>query len=171
MSKIIIAAGVVGVVILIECGMAFMLIPSTADLEAQVKATNAAPADSPAAETPSGSGETKPTSSTEPEAEQDLGKFNVVVHQPATNVTLRINFQLVAAVLAKDTSEITTLLENNKHRLRDQVIYEIRNSDVNDLTDPGLGLIKRKILAKSNELLGKPLFKAIYFSEFSFIEQ
>jgi flagellar FliL protein len=49
--------------------------------------------------------------------------------------------------------------------------FEIRNSRVEDLTDPGLALLKRKILAKSNELLGKLLLKAVLFSDFSYIEQ
>ena len=40
-----------------------------------------------------------------------------------------------------------------------------------DLADPGLGLIKRRILEKSNALLGKPLLRAVVFSEFSYMEQ
>jgi hypothetical protein len=51
------------------------------------------------------------------------------------------------------------------------VIFEIRNSRVEDLVDPGLALLKRKILAKSNELLGQPVLRAVLFSDFSFIEQ
>src|SRR5262245_42521211 len=30
-----------------------------------------------------------------PEIEVDLGKYNIVVHHPASNVTLRVNFHLV----------------------------------------------------------------------------
>ena len=51
------------------------------------------------------------------------------------------------------------------------MIFEIRNCRVEDLTDPGLALLKRKILAKSNELLGKPMLHTVLFSDFSFIEQ
>jgi flagellar FliL protein len=32
-------------------------------------------------------------------------------------------------------------------------------------------LLKRRILAKSNDLLGKPLLHSIVFSDFSFVEQ
>jgi len=42
---------------------------------------------------------------------------------------------------------------------------------VTDLTDAGLGLLKRKILEKSNRILGRPLLQTIIFSEFSFVEQ
>jgi flagellar FliL protein len=55
--------------------------------------------------------------------------------------------------------------------MRDHVLFEIRNSTIEDLTDPGLALLKRKILAKSNELLGKPILRTVLFSDFSFIEQ
>lgn len=70
-----------------------------------------------------------------------------------------------------DSEDFTHLLEKNQHRLRDQIIFEIRNAQLSDLTDPGLGLIKRRILAKSNDLLGQPLLQNVVFSEFSFIEQ
>jgi flagellar FliL protein len=94
-----------------------------------------------------------------------------VVHQPASNLTLRINFHLIGTVMEEDKEAFTHLLAKNQHRLRDQVIFEVRSCELSELTDPGLALIKRKILAKSNELLGKPLLKAVVFSEFAFIEQ
>lgn len=168
MTKIIIAAVVVSVVILLECAMAYTLIPSSADIEARLKEEQAANVETPEK---TDMGEPEPDTLGEPEVEKDLGKYYVVVHQPSTNVTLRINFHLVASVLEKNSTSLDDLLKKNQHRLRDQVIFEVRNSDVNDLTDPGLGLIKRKILGKSNELLGAPLLQAVYFSEFSFIEQ
>lgn len=105
------------------------------------------------------------------EVEVELGKFNLMVHEPASNITLRINFHLVGTVEDGDSEDFSHLLEKNQHRLRDQIIFEIRNAQLSDLTDPGLGLIKRRILAKSNDLLGQPLLQNVVFSEFSFIEQ
>lgn len=116
------------------------------------------------AKVPAGSG-------TGGEVEVELGKFNLMVHEPASNVTLRINFHLVGTVEDGDSEDFSHLLEKNQHRLRDQIIFEIRNAQLSDLTDPGLGLIKRRILAKSNDLLGQPLLQNVVFSEFSFIEQ
>ena len=60
---------------------------------------------------------------------------------------------------------------NWQHRLRDQAIFEIRNCQIDDLTDPGLAVLKRRILAKSTDLLGKPLLRSVVFSDFSFVEQ
>jgi len=62
-------------------------------------------------------------------------------------------------------------LERVENRLRDKVIFEIRNSNLNDLTDPGLALIKRRILEKSNQLMSKPIIQSIIIPEFSFVEQ
>ena len=63
------------------------------------------------------------------------------------------------------------MLKKQKNRFRDQVITTIRNSQIADLADPGLGLIKRQILAKTNALLGEPLVKEVVFSDFVVVEQ
>ena len=88
-----------------------------------------------------------------------------------SNVTLRVNFHLIGTVLTDEQHEFEELLSKNQHRLRDQAIFEIRNCQIDDLTDPGLALLKRRILAKSNDLLGKPLLHSVVFSDFSFVEQ
>lgn len=233
MSKTIIAAAVVGIVILVECALAYMFIPSTAQVASRLEEHSATESehgaedphkhetakepdkhgadakhgshDKPAAKghgdahgkpaepakgghgAPAAGGHGAPAAgghggghgaapAAKPidphsEIEMDIGKFNVVVHQPAANVTLRITFHLIGTAIGADNDELTELVKNNQHRLRDQVIFEIRNSDPAELTDPGLALIKRRILAKSNALIGKPMFRAMLFSEFSFIEQ
>ncbi|MGV3605094.1 MAG: flagellar basal body-associated FliL family protein [Planctomycetaceae bacterium] len=105
------------------------------------------------------------------EVEMDLGKYNIMVYHPAQNMTLKINFHLIGTVTEGEETDASTLFTHVEHRLRDQIIFEIRNSTPADLTDPGLGLIKRKILAKTNELLGQPLLQNIVFSDFTYLEQ
>jgi flagellar FliL protein len=164
MVKTIVVAAIVAVVILGECLFAYMLIPSRADLEKWSTAKAAKHAEEGhAAQEHKGEGK--------PETEVDLGKYNVVVHHPASNVTLRVNFHLIGTVLTAEHHEFEELVAKNQHRLRDQAIFEIRNCQIEDLTDPGLALLKRRILAKSNDLLGKPLLHSIVFSDFSFVEQ
>jgi flagellar FliL protein len=164
MAKTIIVAVLVTVVILTECAFAYLLIPSRGDLEAWATAKAAK-------EHTTGETASKPKAEGKKEVEVDLGKYNVVIHQPAANVTLRINFHLIGTVLDEEHHEFEELLQKHQHRLRDQAIFEIRNSQVEDLTDPGLALLKRRILAKSNDLFGKPLLRSVVFSDFSFIEQ
>jgi hypothetical protein len=165
MLKPIIVAVIVAVVILMECGFAYVIIPSRTDLEKWSAAKVAKEAEEGHAAQEHHKTEGKP------QAEVDLGKYNVVVHHPASNVTLRVNFHLIGTVPMEELHEFEELLAKNQHRLRDQAIFEIRNCQIDDLTDPGLALLKRRILAKSNDLLGKPLLHSIVFSDFSFVEQ
>jgi flagellar FliL protein len=100
-----------------------------------------------------------------------LGEFSVTAYQPATNTTLRIEFNLYGTVGVKEQKEFMTLLEENQHRFREQVIVIVRSAEITDLTDAGLGLIKRKIMEKTNRMIGKPYLQSVIFSDFSFIEQ
>jgi hypothetical protein len=101
----------------------------------------------------------------------DLGKYNIVVHQPMSQVTIRVNFHLIGTVGGEQATEFEAMLAKNQHRLRDHVIFEVRNCQPDDLLDPGLALLKRRILTKSNDLMGKPLLHSIVFSDFAFLDQ
>ncbi|MGI8977794.1 MAG: flagellar basal body-associated FliL family protein [Pirellulaceae bacterium] len=176
MLKPILIAVFISVVILGECAVAYLLIPSTSDLEGWAKKKQAEHATADEHATPGehgqeGKEEHQNEHSAEHDAEVELGKFNVIVHKPVENLTMRINFHLIGTVPEKEHLEFEELYTKCEHRLRDQIIFEIRKSDVADLSDPGLALLKRKILAKSNELLGKPMLRTIVFSDFAFIEQ
>jgi flagellar FliL protein len=170
MLKPILVAVFISAVILVECAFAYLLIPSTTDLETWAKKKEGDPA--VAAEHGKEAPEEHPGEhSAEHEAEVELGKFNVIVHKPADNLTMRVNFHLIGTVPEKEHKEFEELYTKCEHRLRDQIIFEVRKSDVAELSDPGLALLKRKILAKSNELLGKSMLRTVVFSDFAFIEQ
>lgn len=164
--KTLLVAGFVGAVILVECFAAWMVIPSTADIEAHVKAR-----------TPEKHGDDEEHSEHDSHGEShgasvevELGKYNITVTRPASEITLKVSFVLIGTVAEHDHTPFEDLLAKNQHRLRDKIIFEIRNCELADLTDPGLGLIKRRILAKSNELLGKPILESVVFSEFSYTQ-
>lgn len=103
--------------------------------------------------------------------EVDLGEFSVTSYQPVSATTLRIDFHLYGTVGIENERKFLALMDENLHRFREQVIVIIRSAEITDLTDAGLGLIKRKILGKTNRTLGKPMLRTVIFSEFSFIEQ
>lgn len=185
MSKTIIVGVLVALVILTEGLFAWFLIPSTADVQAW--ATAKAEAEHAHAEEASeGSGHESDAEAGsdehakgghgkskhgEHEHEVDLGKYNIVVHQPMSQVTIRVNFHLIGTVGEEQSAEFDAMLAKNQHRLRDHVIFEVRNCQPDDLLDPGLALLKRRILTKSNDLLGKPLLHSIVFSDFAFLDQ
>jgi flagellar FliL protein len=105
------------------------------------------------------------------QTEVDLGEFTVTAFQPLSNTTMRIDFHLYATTRKEEVEAFEAAWRENQHRLRDQVIVTVRSSELGDLTDAGLGLIKRRILEKTNRTLGKPYLRSVIFSDFSFIEQ
>lgn len=113
-------------------------------------------------------GTTKSHGSTQ---EVDLGEFTVTAYQPVSSSTLFISFHLYGSVSERQAEEFNKRMEDNKHRIRDNVIVIVRSAEITDLTDAGLGLIKRRILETTNKALGKPLLQGVMFSEFSFVEQ
>ena len=105
------------------------------------------------------------------EMEVDLGEYSVTAFQSTSNTTLRIDFRLYGTVKGDNQKEFAKLMEENKHRFREQVLVTVRSANVSDLTDAGLGLMKRKILERANRTLGKPLLQSVVVSDFSFVEQ
>ena len=105
------------------------------------------------------------------ETEVDLGEYCVTAFQSASNTTLRIDFHLYGIVKLESQKEFQKLMDDNKHRLREQVLMTVRAADIADLTDAGLGAMKRKIFERANRTLGKPLLLSVVVSDFSFLEQ
>jgi flagellar FliL protein len=103
--------------------------------------------------------------------EVELGIYNITRFNPATETTLAIDFELFGTVLASDKAEFEHEFEKNKARFREQVTLTLHGAESADLTDAGLGLIKRQILEKTNRALGQPLLKEVLFSKFSFVER
>jgi flagellar basal body-associated protein FliL len=163
-SKLLIPLFIAGVVA-VECGMAIWLLPAAADPSALAQPTLQALPEPAAAE------EAESGKESIAQAEVDLGAFTVTSFQPSSNSTFRIDFHLYGIVNAPEKEQFLLLLEENKHRFRDQIIVTIRSAEIADLSDAGLGQLKRKILEKTNRMLGKPLLRSIIFSEFLFIEQ
>jgi flagellar FliL protein len=155
----------VALVIAVECAVAYWYLPQT--VETAALAGSAVENKGESKTTPKKEAEKEPNS----QVEVDLGEFNVTAYQPASNTTLRIDFHLYGTVAALEQKEFMTRLEENLHRFREQVIVTVRSSEITDLTDAGLGLVKRKIMDKTNRMLGKQLLQTIIFSDFSFIEQ
>jgi flagellar FliL protein len=157
----------VGAIIAVECLVAYLYIPTpaqTAAMAAVVSSTD--PENGSSADF-----EEQATAGLEDQLEVDLGQFHVIAFQPVSNTTLRIDFHLFATINRDEETDFNQAWDENMHRIRDQVIMTVRGCELSELTDAGLGLIKRKILEKSNRTLGKPLLQAVVFSEFSFIEQ
>jgi len=156
-------------VIVVECMIAYLWLPDSAQTAAMASAALQAKAQT--ADLLDQQPDAPDKQELADQIEVDLGEFSVTSFQPVSNTTLRIDFHLFGTVNAEDEKQFLALMEENLHRFREQVIVTVRSADITDLTDAGLGLVKRKILEKTNRTLGKPLLRVVIFSEFSFIEQ
>ena len=155
------------VLIGVECAVAIMFIPSAEETRAMAQKIMGGDGGIVLPEE-NEEGEAKEK---DPTVEVFLGEFHVSVFQPLSNTTVRIDFELYGTVLAEEQITFDELYLENQHRLREQVIVTLRSTEMTDLADAGLGLIKRKILETTNRILGKAVVKEVVFSDFSFIEQ
>jgi flagellar basal body-associated protein FliL len=168
--------GILSAIVLVQCLVAYMLFPSGGENAANASSKT----ESPAAEA------IHRAAAVQEQTEVDLGAFSLTVYNPNANNNLLVDFHLFGTVLGSggeptaekepsaeegDAAKLEKLLKGHKHRFRDQILAIVRNSQITDLSDPGLGLLKRQILAKTNALLGEPLLKEVIFSDFVVVEQ
>jgi flagellar FliL protein len=170
--RLVQAVAFVSVIVIVEIVVASMLTPSaeeTARLAQELAAASAGESaqedDAPGAkDSHSGTQHGKLR-------EVELGIYNITRYNPTTNTTLAIDFELYGAVLADDQSRFQHEFEQSKARIREQIVMTLHGAESADLTDAGLGLIKRRILEKTNRALGEPLLKEVLFSKFNFVER
>ncbi len=168
--KIVKAIAFVSILVIVQVVGASMFIPSAADTVRLAKQYVAATAGEAAA-AGSHEAEAGDHAAVEDTVEVELGTFNITHFNPASNATLSIDFELYGSVLATDQVEFEHLLEKNKVRVREQVLMTLHAAQSKDLSDAGLGLIKRQILEKTNRALGHPMLHEVLFSKFNFVER
>jgi flagellar FliL protein len=165
-GKLLIGAFMVSVV-MVECALAYFMIPSAEQVAALAEKNIEKKL--PASLHPEPEDEHK--ESAKGMIEVDLGEYSVTVTRPNSPTVLRVDFHLVGTAEEEHQTEVKESFNRNVHRFRDMVISEIRHLETTDFADPGLALIKRRILEKSNTLFGKPILKSLVFPDFSYFEQ
>jgi flagellar FliL protein len=170
MFRLVKAVAFVSVIVVVEIVGASMLVPTAQETERLAHELAAASAGEAAAEHEEHAEESSHESGHNLR-EVELGIYNVTRFNPATNTTLAIDFELFGTVLADDVTDFEHAFENSKARIREQVTMTLHGTDSANLTDAGLGLIKRQILEKTNRALGEPLLKEVLFSKFNFVER
>ncbi|HAN96447.1 MAG TPA: hypothetical protein DCQ98_02980 [Planctomycetaceae bacterium] len=158
--------GVVLIVLALEIGVALMLTPSPKEVADQVRSQIEAETKTESSDT-----DLVPDADSGPQIEVELGEFNITVHQQASESSYTIACKVIGTVAEKDKDEVTALKEKNQARLRERIMIEFRNADIQDLTDSELGLIKRRILEKTNALFGKPLLTSVLLPDFNYYQQ
>ncbi len=173
MLRVVKAVAFVSVIVVVQIVVASMLAPSTKDTEKLAqKLVAASHGKAEAGQEESGNKPEASESLNEEDLhEVELGTYNVTRFNPATNTTLAIDFEVFGTVLANDAAEFEHRFEKSNARIREQITLTMHGADSADLTDAGLGLIKRQILEKTNRALGQPLLKEVLFSKFNFVER
>jgi len=162
----------VSVIVVVQIVVASMLAPSTKDTEKLAQELAAASSgESTAGHEEAAHVEEAEHVEGEELQEVELGSYNVTRFNPGTNTTLAIDFEVFGTVLADDAADFGHHFEKSKARIREQITLTMHGTNSSDLTDAGLGLIKRQILEKTNRALGQPLLKEVLFSKFNFVER
>ncbi len=172
MFRIIKAVAFVSVIVVVQIVVASMLAPSAQDTARLAHELVAASKGQSADAKDDQSNDAKEQAVREQDLhEVELGTYNITRFNPATNTTLAIDFELYGTVLADDLSTFQHHFETNNARIKEQITLTMHSAESADLTDAGLGLIKRQILEKTNRALGQPLLKEVLFSKFNFVER
>ncbi len=162
------AAAFISVIVIVQMCAAAMLIPSA---EKTAEVGRALVGADHHAETDDHGGEHKEGGHGEHTREVTLGTYRIVSFNPKTAASLSVDFELFGTVLAEEEAEFLHLYAAHEKRVSEQITIAVRGLQADDLTDPGLGLLKRIILEKTNRALGKPLVREAVVSQFSFIER
>ncbi len=166
------AVAFISVIVLLEVAGASMIVPSAQETEKIAEKLATADAAQEEKQKGEAAEETREASLADKNMrEVSLGSYHVLTYNPETGSSLNVDFELYGTVLAEEEGDFFQLYEANQIRIREQILVTIRSTEVTDLTEAGLGLIKRKILEKTNRALGKPLLQEAIFSKFSFIER
>ena len=102
--------------------------------------------------------------------EFDLGSYGVSFIPAGSDRQHRVEFKLFGTLQAKDLDKMKQLFAGREGRFRHQLILEVRNSSIDELLENQLGLIQRRILATSTELLGEAILLSVGFQDYQVIE-
>jgi|GEM_PF-3228261 flagellar basal body-associated protein FliL len=103
------------------------------------------------------------------EAEVDLGIYSMTVPRKGAK-TLMVSFHLYGTIKTEKQADFTQRYEGHQQRMRQEVLMLLRQSDENQLTDPELFELKKRLLMKINRLLGKAAVSDIIFSDFAILD-
>ncbi|MCA9190212.1 MAG: hypothetical protein KDB03_00565 [Planctomycetales bacterium] len=169
MPKLIVGV-FIAIVVIAEIVIFFVMVPSADDVAALAEARLI------------GKVEASMTKDNEELVEEDpnsleefpLEEYGLSFVPPGQDRSYRVEFRLFGVVRKKDLERIEKLYGERKNRFRDRMLTEIRNATRDELYENQLGLIKRRILAISNEVLevdGEPILVGIGFPDYQVFEE
>ncbi|MEE2938391.1 MAG: dihydrolipoamide acetyltransferase [Planctomycetota bacterium] len=155
----------VSVVVLLETGMFFFLVPSADEVSALAEARLIS------------SVQQKEVTNAERALDEDLVKeFNLGMYGETfspnhTERVYRVELDLFGTCRQKNLTQMESEFSEKQGRLRHEIRMIIRNSDLSELEENNLGLLQRRILRTCNHLLEDALLLSIGFKSYELAEQ
>lgn len=140
--------GFVGLVVIVETCVFFFMVPSADDVArlAEMRLISKVEASM------IGDGE-ETLDDDNGTMEFPLGEYSQRFTPPGSERNYFVEFQLVGTIYEKDQDMMEALYERKSARFQHRIMLEIRNATTDELMETELGLIQRRILATSNEVL------------------
>lgn len=97
--------------------------------------------------------------------------FSVSFIPAGADQSYRVEFKLFGTLRKADEEQLQALFAERGLRFRHRMNLEIRNASLQELQENQLGLIQRRVLATSTELLGKAVLLSVGFSDYQVLEE
>jgi flagellar basal body-associated protein FliL len=99
--------------------------------------------------------------------ETDLGRFRVTHKQSDSEDPLYVQFHLFGIVPKDREAKLAQLWHKYERRTRDAIISLVQRSEIDQLCDPSLGLLKEEVASAINQVLRQRLVIDVAFSDYS----
>lgn len=100
-----------------------------------------------------------------------LGQYGITFTPPGTDRNHVVEFEVFGTIREKDKKRVEALYAARQGRFRHRMMLEVRNATMDELTENQLGLLQRRILATSIEILEEPILLGIGFNDFQLREE
>ena len=103
--------------------------------------------------------------------EFDMGTHGIEFRPAGADQNYKVEFRLFGTLKSSDLEHMKELFAERELRFKYRMMLEIRNASMQELQENQLGLIQRRVLATSTELLGEALLLSVGFAEYQVLEQ
>ncbi len=160
----IFALGLIASVVIAETFIFFFMVPSADDVAALAEARLIDKVEKSMEK----DGEEKQEDDPDAIKEFQLGQYRVAFTPPGSDREYSVEFDIFGQVKRKDEKKLEELFKERQGRFKNRMILEVRNATMDELTENQLGLIQRRILATSNDILGEdqPILLGIGFNSY-----
>ena len=102
--------------------------------------------------------------------EFDMGTHGVSFRPAGSDKNYKVEFRLFGTLHSSDLEHMQALFSERELRFRYRMMLEIRNASMQELEENQLGLIQRRVLATSTELLGEAVLLSVGFADYQVLE-